>query len=228
MPSSTCIRMTIRTCHFFNVDSLLFSPFSEPVMLWSLVTITHFWPWLSLRCFIMLRHFGSITARFLGVLAVRFLLLFFYKWDSRSSKCFLTSCFIYVASGFVSDVLVACINCLEYRDVTTGGQGGTQFPGGQITSVEGRKVLTMSQVPSSTADLLLKGLKFEHGGAKFVSCLGRHLTSLGPCLSIMKIRRCLTLFSMRAKPCLVGLSDEINNTVKLSKVEAWNFTKTNF
>ena len=40
MPSSACIRMTIRTGYFFNVDSLLFSPFSEPVMLWSLVTIT--------------------------------------------------------------------------------------------------------------------------------------------------------------------------------------------
>jgi len=36
MPSSACIRMTIRTGYFFNVDSLLFSPFSEPVMLWSL------------------------------------------------------------------------------------------------------------------------------------------------------------------------------------------------
>jgi len=32
--------MAIRTGYFFNVDSLLFSPFSEPVMLWSLVTIT--------------------------------------------------------------------------------------------------------------------------------------------------------------------------------------------
>jgi len=40
MPSSVCIRMTIRTGYFFNVDSLLFLPFSEPVMLWSLVTIT--------------------------------------------------------------------------------------------------------------------------------------------------------------------------------------------
>jgi len=40
MPSSAFIRMIIRTGYFFNVDSLLFSPFSESVMLWSLVTIT--------------------------------------------------------------------------------------------------------------------------------------------------------------------------------------------
>jgi len=40
MPSSARIRMTIRTGYFFSVDSLLFSPFSESVMLWSLVTIT--------------------------------------------------------------------------------------------------------------------------------------------------------------------------------------------
>ena len=40
MPSSAYIKMAIRTGYFFNVDSLLFSPFSEPVMLWSLVTIT--------------------------------------------------------------------------------------------------------------------------------------------------------------------------------------------
>jgi len=38
----------------------------------------------------------------------------------------------------------------------------------------------MPQVPSSTKDLLPKDLKFEHGGAKSVSCPGRHLTSLCP------------------------------------------------
>jgi len=39
---------------------------------------------------------------------------------------------------------------------------GAQFPGC-------RKVLTMSQVLSSTADLLPKDLRFKHGGAKLVS-----------------------------------------------------------
>jgi len=34
--------------------------------------------------------------------------------------------------------------------------------------------------------------------------------------SMMKIRKCLTLFYMCAKPCLVGLAAEINKTVKLS------------
>jgi len=44
-----------------------------------------------------------------------------------------------------------------------------------------RKVPTMSQVLSSTAHLLPKDARFEHGGAKLVSCPGRHLTSLRPC-----------------------------------------------
>ena len=37
---SLCIKLTNRTGCFFNVGSLLFSLFSKPVMLWSLVTIT--------------------------------------------------------------------------------------------------------------------------------------------------------------------------------------------
>jgi len=44
-----------------------------------------------------------------------------------------------------------------------------------------RKVPRMSQVLSSTAHLLPKDLKFEHGGAKLVSCLRRNVTSLRPC-----------------------------------------------
>jgi len=39
----------------------------------------------------------------------------------------------------------------------------------------------MSQVLSSTGGLLPKDLRFEHGGAKLVSCSGRHLTFLHPC-----------------------------------------------
>jgi len=38
----------------------------------------------------------------------------------------------------------------------------------------------MSQAHSSTAHLLSKDLRFEHAGAKLVSCPGRHLTSLRP------------------------------------------------
>ena len=34
--------------------------------------------------------------------------------------------------------------------------------------------------------------------------------------SMMKIPKCLTLFYMCARPCLVGLAVEINKTVKLS------------
>jgi len=37
-------------------------------------------------------------------------------------------------------------------------------------------------------------------------------------LNVMKIRKCLSLFSMSAQPCLVGLAAEINKTVKLSKL----------
>jgi len=33
----------------------------------------------------------------------------------------------------------------------------------------------------NTVHLFPKDLKFEHGGAKLVSCPGRHLTSLRPC-----------------------------------------------
>ena len=43
-------------------------------------------------------------------------------------------------------------------------------------SVGRRKVLTISQVLPSTANLLPKDLRFEHGGAKLVSCPGRYLT----------------------------------------------------
>jgi len=54
----------------------------------------------------VLGHFGSITARFFGVLAARFhLFCFMNKYDSRSLKCFLQVVSIYVADSFVSCVL---------------------------------------------------------------------------------------------------------------------------
>jgi len=34
----------------------------------------------------------------------------------------------------------------------------------------------------NTVYLVRKDLRFEHGGAKLASCLGRHLTSLRPCM----------------------------------------------
>jgi len=45
-----------------------------------------------------------------------------------------------------------------------------------------RKVPTVSQVLPSIQYLLPKDLRFEHGGAKLVSCPGRNLTSVRPCL----------------------------------------------
>jgi len=47
----------------------------------------------------------------------------------------------------------------------------------------------MSQVLSSTADLLPKELSFEHGGAKLVSYPGRHLTLLRPCVQLIVNQR---------------------------------------
>jgi len=37
----------------------------------------------------------------------------------------------------------------------------------------------------NTVHLLLKDLRFEHGGAKLASCPGRHLTSLRPCSPLL-------------------------------------------
>jgi len=51
----------------------------------------------------------------------------------------------------------------RYRSVMRGARGA-QFPG--------RRKVTMSQVLSSTAHLLPKGLGFENGGAKLVFALG--------------------------------------------------------
>jgi len=62
-------------------------------------------------------------------------------------------------------------------------QTGAQYSVVECAKGRGRqKVLTMSQVLSSTADLLQKDLRFEHGGTKLVSCPMRHLTSLPTCV----------------------------------------------
>ena len=51
------------------------------------------------------------------------------------------------------------------------GQGERNYPGSE--SLWGRKkTLTMSQVHSSTADLLPKDLRFEHGALNLLLALG--------------------------------------------------------
>jgi len=62
------------------------------------------------------------------------------------------------------------VSCV-HRGVTK----GAQFP-------RRRKVLAISQVLSSTAELLPKDFRFEHVGAKLICCPGRHLTLLRPCV----------------------------------------------
>jgi len=57
------------------------------------------------------------------------------------------------------------LRCTQRRNEE--GQGGRTCPDAEK--------LTMSQVLSSTAHLLPEDLRFEHRGAKLVSCPGRHL-----------------------------------------------------
>jgi len=72
--------------------------------------------------------------------------------------------------------------CTANRDVTRGQVehnplGAESFRGAPKACRRRRKVPTISQVLSSpTVHLLLKDLRFEHWGAKLVSCPGRHLT----------------------------------------------------
>jgi len=72
------------------------------------------------------------------------------------------------------------------RGVTKGGQGGHNLPGAE--SLRGRQITAgshkspnyVSSTFFNTVHLLPKDLRFEHGGAKFVSRPRRHLTSLRP------------------------------------------------
>ena len=63
------------------------------------------------------------------------------------------------------------------RAVTTRGKGHNS-PGAE--SLWGRRKVQQCHTKFSTVHLLLKDLRFEHRGAKLVSCPGRHLTSLRP------------------------------------------------
>ena len=65
----------------------------------------------------------------------------------------------------------------------------------------------------NTVHLLPKGLRFEHGGAKLVSCPGRHRTSLRPCTS--------RLFSQNDEICLqkyLSISGKLSTTHYLNKM----------
>jgi len=68
----------------------------------------------------------------------------------------------------------------------TEGARGALFPGRRITMgapTQGGGAEKSNNVTSTsfnTVHLLPKDLRFEHGGAKFVSCPWRHLTSLRP------------------------------------------------
>jgi len=65
------------------------------------------------------------------------------------------------------------------RGMTRGGKGDT-ISRAQNHFGGRRKLLTMSQVLSSSADLLPKDFSFEHGGSKLVSLPGCHLTPSRP------------------------------------------------
>jgi len=56
-----------------------------------------------------------------------------------------------------------------------------------------------------TVHLLPKELRFEHGGAKFVACLGRHLISLRPWMHMIVITFSLQLMNSRANPPFLQL-----------------------
>ena len=56
-----------------------------------------------------------------------------------------------------------------------------QVPGLQITTVAPKNSNNVTNTPFNKVHLLPKNLRFEHGGAKFASCPGRHFTSLRTC-----------------------------------------------
>jgi len=62
-----------------------------------------------------------------------------------------------------------------------GGKGGT-VPGRRITIGAPKSPSNVTGTFFNTVHLLPTDLRFEYGGAKLASCLGRHLTSLRPCL----------------------------------------------
>jgi len=78
-----------------------------------------------------------------------------------------------------------------------GGQGGQNSPGAwslwgrRITAGGAKCLLVAPKSPNNftstffnTVNFLPKSLRLEHGGVKFASCPGRHLTSLRPWASV--------------------------------------------
>ena len=63
--------------------------------------------------------------------------------------------------------------------------GGAKFPGCRITKGPPKSPNNVTSTFLNT-HLLPKDLRFEHGGSKFDSCPGRHLTSLRPCVVPVK------------------------------------------
>jgi len=77
--------------------------------------------------------------------------------------------------------------------------------GAREAQITGHRIQKGAEKPNNGArtffnavNLLPKDLRFEHGGAKLVSCPGRHLTLVGPWLPPWKKRR-TPMFEMQTK-----------------------------
>ena len=92
-----------------------------------------------------------------------------------------------------SKLLVARLYCMRYflALIAIGfpcvqgrneGNKGEKCSGRQINIGAPKIPSNVASTFFNTAHLLLKDLRFEHGVAKLVSCHGRHLTSVRPCL----------------------------------------------
>jgi len=66
-------------------------------------------------------------------------------------------------------------------------EGGHNSPGAESLQGAPKSPNNVTSTFFNTVHLLQKDLMFEHGGAKLVSCPGRHLTSLRPWLSALMI-----------------------------------------
>jgi len=81
----------------------------------------------------------------------------------------------YVFRRYTYGVLHAIVFDSEQR-----GNEGAQRSGRRITGEKSKSHNNVACTSFSTAHLLAKHLRFEHGIAKLVSCPGRHLTSVRP------------------------------------------------
>jgi len=89
-----------------------------------------------------------------------------------------------VAKGFFELFSLTRIAFLTGR--SEWGQGGHNSPGAESLRGLPKSSNNVASTFFNAADLLPKGLIFEHGGAILASCPGRHLTSLRPwCLGLL-------------------------------------------